>query len=261
VNTVENSKVKVSIVTVCYNSELTITRTIESVLNQTYKNIEYIIIDGKSADGTMQIVDRYRQDFGERLVVVSEKDGGIYDAMNKGITHASGELIGIINSDDYYEADAVEKIVKAYEEDNSNPLTVYYGGTALVKDDEVTQVVYSDHNKLEEEMITHPSCFVTKKVYEEMGTFNLQYKCVADYDFMLRLKRSGKVSFIPLKELVAYFTMGGMSSTGKAYIDLINLRMNYGMISKVDGTVKIYKARFAQWMQKHGMKPISLRKR
>jgi len=254
-------KKKVAILMSTYNGEKYLKEQIESLLNQTYKNIEYIIVDGKSSDGTLAVVEKYKQDFDNRLIVVSEKDNGIYDAMNKGIDIASGQIIGIINSDDYYEVNAVEEIVNAYEADKSNPLSVYYGGTAMVRDGVINRIAYSNHEKLEEEMITHPSCFVTKQVYEQLGKFDLQYSCVADYDFMIRLKRSGKVSFIPLKKHISNFTMGGMSSTGKAYIDLIHLRMNYKMISKIDGNIRIFKARLAEWMQKHGMEPIRIRKR
>ena len=103
---------KVSIITACFNSEKTIKTTIESVLHQTYSNIEYIIIDGKSSDSTIEIVKEYMPLFRGRLRYISEKDNGIYDAMNKGIRLSKGDVIGIINSDDFYELDAVENIIK-----------------------------------------------------------------------------------------------------------------------------------------------------
>ena len=105
---------RVTIITVCYNSEKTIRKTMESVLEQTYTNIEYIVIDGQSLDTTMQIVKEIAPLFGEWIKIISEPDKGIYDAMNKGIKLAKGELIGIINSDDFYEKDAVEKIEEVY---------------------------------------------------------------------------------------------------------------------------------------------------
>lgn len=252
--------IKVSIITVCYNSEKTIERTIKSVLDQTYKNIEYLIIDGASTDGTMDIVNPYRAVFGERLKVVSEKDDGIYFAMNKGIDLSTGELIGIINSDDWYEKDAVEKVIRAYEADHDNKYTVYYGKTAIVQDGKVIQISMSDHNRLEEKMISHPSCFVTKEAYTKLGAYNTKYVSVADYDLMLRYKRTGKVSFVPLDAHIANFTMGGMSSTGKAYIDLLRLKMDYGTISKAKGKLEIFKAKLAMNMEKRGLKPIQIRK-
>ncbi len=103
-------KPKISIITPCLNSEKTIRDTMESVLHQTYKNIEYIIVDGGSEDRTLEIIHEYEHLFNGRLKYISEKDNGIYDAMNKGIRQSKGKLIGIIGSDDYYETDAVEKV-------------------------------------------------------------------------------------------------------------------------------------------------------
>lgn len=252
--------IKVSIITVCYNSEATIEQTIKSVLDQTYSNIEYIIIDGDSTDSTLSIIDKYRTAFEDRLKVISEKDDGIYYAMNKGIGLATGELIGIINSDDWYEKDAVENIVKSYEEDHANPYTVYYGKTGMICDGKLLRIEQSSHEKLEEEMISHPSCFVTSKTYKEFGIFDTKYTSVADYDLMLRYIRSNKVSFIPVDKHIANFALGGMSSTGKAYIDLMMLKMNYGKVSRIKGNVEILKARLAMFMEKRGKKPIQIRK-
>ena len=252
--------IKVSIITVCFNSEITIERTIKSVFDQTYKNIEYIIIDGASTDKTLEIIDRYRDQFKDRLKVVSEKDDGIYFAMNKGIALSAGTLIGIINSDDWYEVNAVQKMVNAYESNHKNPLTVYYGNTGMIRDNQLLSLSKSDHNRLEDDMISHPSCFVTKEAYDELGTYNTDYPSVADYDLMLRYKRSGRVDFIHVNEHIANFTLGGMSSTGKAYIDLLRLKMNYEKIGRVKGSIEIGKAKLAITMKKFGMKPIQLRK-
>lgn len=111
------NNVKVSVITPCFNSEKTIQKTLESVLNQTYNNYEYIIIDGKSTDKTLQIIEKYKPLFGEKIQVYSEPDKGIYDAMNKGIMKASGDIIGIVNSDDYYELDALENMVNEVPDD------------------------------------------------------------------------------------------------------------------------------------------------
>ncbi len=252
--------IKVSIITVCFNSEKTIERTIKSVFDQTYKNIEYIIIDGASTDKTLEIIDRYRDKFKERLKVVSEKDDGIYFAMNKGIALCTGILIGIINSDDWYEADAVQKMVDAYEVDHDNPMTIYYGNTGMIKGEELLLISESDHNRLEDDMISHPSCFVTREAYYKLGTYNTAYSSVADYDLMLRFIRSGKVDFVHVNEHIANFTLGGMSSTGRAYIDLLKLKMNYRKISQIKGCLEIVKARVAMFMEGHGMKQIKIKK-
>ena len=253
--------IKVSIITVCFNSEKTIERTIKSVFDQTYKNIEYIIIDGASTDKTLEIIDGYRDQFKDRLKVISEKDDGIYFAMNKGIALSAGTLIGIINSDDWYEKDAVQKMVNAYETDHNNPLTVYYGNTGVIRDNQLISVSKSDHNRLEDDMISHPSCFVTKEAYDKLGVYNTDYPSVADYDLMLRYKRSGRVDFVHVDEHIANFSLGGMSSTGKAYIDLLRLKMNYKKISRVKGNTDIAKAIIAIYMEGHGIKPIQFRKK
>ncbi len=252
--------IKVSIITVCFNSEKTIERTIKSVLDQTYKNVEYIIIDGASTDRTLEVIESYKDQFEDRLKVVSEKDDGIYFAMNKGIALSTGILIGIINSDDWYESDAVQKMADAYETNHTNPLSVYYGNTGMIKDGKLLSISESDHNRLEDDMISHPSCFVTREAYDKLGTYNTDYPSVADYDLMLRYKRSGKVDFIHVDEHIANFTLGGMSSTGKAYVDLLRLKMNYEKISRVQGSIDIAKAKLAMYMEKHGMKQIKIRK-
>lgn len=252
---------KVSIITVCFNSEKTIRRTIECVLNQTYKNVEYIIVDGASKDGTINIVNEYKELFKDRLIVVSEPDDGIYYAMNKGIKLATGDLIGIINSDDWYEINAVEIITEYYKNHHAEEYEVYYGKTGVIRDGELISISESAHERLEEEMISHPSCFVTKATYEKYGTFNTRYNCVADYDLMLRYKRSDVVRFIPVDEHIANFSIGGMSSTGKAYIDLLKLKVNYGKITRAEASKEIIKAKIAIWMENHGMKPIEIRKR
>lgn len=125
--------IKVSIITVCFNSEKTIIDTLESVLNQSYENIEYIIIDGKSKDKTVDIIKRYENKFKEKKIEykwISEKDSGIYEAMNKGINKSTGEVIGIINSDDWYEKNTVEKVMKEYK---IKKFDMLYGNLRMIK--------------------------------------------------------------------------------------------------------------------------------
>ncbi len=133
----DQDKPLVSIITVCLNSEKTIEQTIQSVINQTYPNIEYIIIDGKSTDRTLEIIDKYK---GKISILVSESDEGIYDAMNKGLKLATGELIGIINSDDWYESDAVETIVNSFLADRN--VQVIYGNMDVYDQDKFIRTIY-----------------------------------------------------------------------------------------------------------------------
>lgn len=219
----------VSVITPCYNSEKTIARTIESVLAQTYKNIEYIIIDGSSTDKTVEIAKSYEAAFEGRMHIYSEKDEGIYYAMNKGIGLAKGEIIGIVNSDDYYETDAVAKIA---EKRTSSPYQILYGFERILKDEQETMIVLHHHTNLPNQMITHPTCFVTKKLYEDKGVFNTDYRYSADYEFMLRMFEDKKVEFTPVYELISNYALGGASGTGAAYLETNKLLLEHGTISK-----------------------------
>lgn len=230
----------VTIITVCYNSEKTIAQTMESVLHQTYSDIEYLIIDGKSSDSTMKIVGNYRMAFGERMKVVSEPDNGIYDAMNKGIRMASGELIGIINSDDFYEPDAVEKIVKSYRK---GMCAVLYGAVRNLVDGKEESVSILSHEFMDKRMIGHPACFITKSAYDKYGLYDTKYCSVADYDLMLRYRNSGGVEFVPVYEIIANFRSGGMCSTQNAFFDLLDLQVHYGIISRHQRRVQRWKSK------------------
>lgn len=240
-------EILVSIITVCYNSEKTIAQTIESVLHQTYPNIEYIIIDGKSTDRTLEIVENYKQQFNHRLKVISESDNGIYDAMNKGIRMATGELIGIINSDDFYEPKAVEEILKFYKK---NMCAVLYGAVRNWVNEKEESIAIFSHEFLEDRMISHPASFITKSAYEKYGMYDTKYCSVADYDLMLRYRNSGKVEFIPVYEVIANFRSGGMCSTQKSYFDLLNLQRNYHMISSWRCNIDKMKAKISSMFAK-----------
>lgn len=198
---------KVSIITVSYNASKTIEQTIQSVLNQTYKNIEYIIIDGGSTDGTVDIIKKYEDKI---AFWVSEPDGGIYDAMNKGILKSTGNIIGIINSDDWYEKNTVEKVVEAFEHFNYG---LVYGSMVIIKEDgsKIKKEKYP-LDALWYKMVTpHSSVFIKKEVYLKYGLFNLKYQLAADYELVLRLYSEG-VKFGCLDEILANFRMGGIST-------------------------------------------------
>lgn len=233
---------RVSVITVCYNSEKTIEKTILSVLQQTHPVDEYWIIDGASSDGTIDIVRKYEDAFGGRMHVVSEQDHGIYDAMNKGIRMASGDLIGILNSDDYYELDTVEQILNAYQNES---YAVLYGKMRLIAESGAISEVFPSHVNLKQEMINHPTCFVTKKTYEQYGMFDLQYVSVADYDLMLRYAEISEIKFIPIPVVLANFSLGGTCSTQKAYFDLLKMQVNRGGMSKREAWTLRWKAKIS----------------
>ena len=240
---------KVSIITVCYNSASTIERTLRSVLQQTYDNYEYIIIDGNSTDATLSILERYEPLFQGRMTIVSEPDNGIYDAMNKGIGKAKGQLVGIVNSDDYYEENAVEMMVEAYQE-NPGKYMILYGFQRNLQGEQVRSVVLFHHDFLDKQMITHPTCFVTKAVYEDFGVFDTSYRSSADYEFMLRLFHEGKVTFKPVYRIISNFQMGGMSSSQKGYRETAGLQYRYGSISKLRYYRIIVKSKLYEWLHK-----------
>lgn len=200
-------KTKVSIITVVYNGAETIEETIQSVMHQTYDNIEYILIDGASTDGTCDIIREYQDSI---ATFISEPDAGLYFAMNKGIQLATGEIIGILNADDLYTPDAIMEVVKCFE--NSEADIVY--GNAQWFDELGKYDLYACENieTLWYQMtIPHPATFVKKKVYRTMGNFDTQYFIAADYDFILRCY-SSRVRFAHLDRVVTYFRRGGMST-------------------------------------------------
>lgn len=204
---------KLSIITVCLNSASTIEQTIQSVLLQCYSNIEYIVLDGGSSDGTQDIIGRYS----DRLAVYrSEPDKGLYDAMNKGIALATGEVVGILNADDFYaDSEVLHRVATAF---NDLQVDACYGDLVYVKREAADKIVrywksqtYTDDLFYRGWMPPHPTFFVRRNVYEQLGGFKLEFGSGADYELMLRfLLRYGiKTSYIPA--LLVHMRCGGIS--------------------------------------------------
>lgn len=223
-----SNKRMVSIITPCLNSEETIRTTIESVLNQTYENIEYIIVDGLSTDRTIDIVKEYEPLFQGRMRYISEKDKGIYNAMNKGLRMAGGKLIGIINSDDYYEPDTVEAAVANMSRARYQ---VIYGYMGVLQEDNLIYIARENHRSLMEKMIPHPTCFVTRDTYQKYGLFLEWFKIAADYELMLRLCVKEDVAFTQVKKVQAYFRLGGASGSDKYDLEREVARAMHGGLS------------------------------
>lgn len=208
----------VSVITICYNSGNTIEQTLRSVVQQTYPNIEYIIVDGGSTDSTVEIIKRYADlrpytgSMGIRWI--SEKDFGIYNAMNKGIRMASGEIIGIINSDDWYDVDAVEKMVKIASADPT--AGVYHGGIRMYgeRDAYLKYFLPDSKEQLNICMIPHPACFIRKSYYDKFGLYDESYKIAADYDLLARIYK-GDGAFHQIPYLLANFRCSGISEKNK----------------------------------------------
>lgn len=223
------NKPLVSIITVSYNAASTIEETILSVIHQDYDNIEYIIIDGGSTDGTLDIIRKYEDKI---AYWVSEKDYGLYHAMNKGIEYANGEIIGMINADDYYYDGAVSKMVHSFEDKTLNRY-IFFGdmqyGDILVPGWRPKAIKRSAFG-------THPSMFVPREVYDVVGVYKLQYKILSDYDFMYRAFNVYNIQPLYLDERIAFFRPGGLSSNNvfRAYTE--------EMLIKLENGEKFYKA-------------------
>jgi glycosyltransferase involved in cell wall biosynthesis len=237
---------KVSIITVSYNSARTIADTIVSVQKQTYKNIEYIVVDGLSSDGTIEIVKQFLyaeqgamqgrsegasqdlpEDLSKNLFNVAsqgvvkkflcERDKGIYDAMNKGIALATGDIIGVLNSDDFYcSDDVIEQVVRAFQENKTDCL---YGDLNYVDPIDTSKIVrkwrsgaYQRANFLKGWMPPHPTFFVKKSCYEKLGLFDTQFKSAADYELMLRFLFKQRCSAVYLPKIMIHMRAGGVSN-------------------------------------------------
>lgn len=204
---------KISIITISYNSKKTIEKTFQSVLAQSYRPIEYVLIDGASKDGTVELIEEYSSNFydvGIDVIFISEPDKGISDAFNKGIARATGDIIGIINSDDALAENALENIINTFEKDTD----VVCGDCLWV--DEINDLKYvrkskMQLNKLKYEMVLmHPTCFVRKKAYLKYGNFDTTFKCTMDKELMARFYKMGaQFRYIPKKIAIMY--AGGIS--------------------------------------------------
>ncbi len=215
---------KISIITVCFNSEKTILDTINSVNRQSYKNLEHIFIDGGSTDGTLSLINTYSRREPE---LVSERDRGIYDAMNKGLNKASGEIIAFLNSDDIY---ANENVIKkiAYEMHNNN-LDCLAGDVYLVKSSDISKIIRRSSSKRFSVnriaygwMPSQPALFFKKSVYDEIGFFSSNYRIAGDFEFVARafLAKDIKYKYIP--DILVHMRLGGVSTGGLFNTLLLN---------------------------------------
>ena len=212
---------KVSIITVVFNGQNTIKDTVKSVLTQDYPDIEHIIIDGASTDGTMQVI----QSYSDRIAhIVSEPDQGIYDAMNKGIKLATGDLVGILNADDFYaSSDVISTVVKQFE---ISQVDSVFGDLVFVKPDALDQVIrYYSSAKFHPKqfaagwMPAHPTFFVKRWAYEQYGLFKTDYKIASDYELLIRFLAKYQLSYHYIPKVMVKMRAGGVSTK--------NLRSNW----------------------------------
>ncbi|MDP7567125.1 MAG: glycosyltransferase family 2 protein [Flavobacteriales bacterium] len=206
---------KISIITVSFNSQSTIKHTIQSVASQDYQNKEYILIDGASTDWTLDIISFLKDKIN---YFVSEKDNGIYNAMNKGIKASSGEIIGILNSDDFYSNNEVlSKVANIFEETDCDCL---YGDLVYVDKGDARNIVrywksgeFSKRKLRMGWMLPHPTFFVKKEIYEKYGLYNIKLKTAADYEMILRLLHNDSIKVEYLPEILIKMRIGGESNS------------------------------------------------
>jgi len=234
---IKNS-LKVSIITVVFNGEKYLEQTIRSVINQTYNNIEYIIIDGGSTDKTIDIVNKYKEHVS---YFVSEPDDGLYDAMNKGIVVATGEIIGIVNSDDWYELNAVEYMVNAYKKNPEK--RIFHGDVMHIFSDEYKKLRKFNPSEFRFKYYAvtyeHPTFFVVDAEYKE-HLYNTKLKVLSDYQFMLEAFLKNKNKFYYLPQTISNFRIGGES----AKISLLS-RLREGFIARKNAGMKLYQNIFS----------------
>lgn len=237
----EPGKPLISIITVVRNGEKYLEQTIQSVLNQTYENIEYIIIDGVSTDGTLDIIRKYEDQI---AYWVSEPDGGIYDAMNKGIQLSTGEIIGILNSDDWYLPSAVCQSVQgiqktgAYFSYGKVYLTkengLVFGCTSPLNDKEMSERIFK------EMPFPHLSVFVTRRLYEKIGVFDNSYGLSADYELFVRAYTKG-LKGTDIREFIGFFRTGGRSGGIQTFKESKKIVLKYGK-GKVYANIMFYRS-------------------
>jgi len=220
----EHSVMKITIVTVCYNAERTIAETLESVAMQSHHDVENIVIDGASTDNTLKIVERYA---GRLAHVLSEPDHGIYDAMNKGLARASGEVVGFLNADDVYASnDVLSRVVDIMERESLDAL---FGDVEFFRPEDPTRTVrryrsarFSPDQIALGWMPAHPALFLRRRVYESYGLFRTDYRIAGDFEYCARIFHNNTLVYRSLPETLVRMRTGGISTSGWRNTLLLN---------------------------------------
>ncbi len=233
---------KISVVTAVYNNKKTICQAIDSVLSQSHPMLESVVIDGASNDGTLEVLEDYRSRLG---LLISEPDGGIYEALNKGISYSNGDIVGFLHADDIFEDNNVLAKVAAVFEDPK--IDAVYGDLVYVQHDDVSKVVrYWKSGHYDAVLLSkgwmppHPTFYVRRSVYNRLGGFDTRYRIAADYDTVLRFLAVGKIYAKYIPEVLVRMRVGGISNrswrtiVSKSFEDLDILKRN-----KVGGIVSL----------------------
>ena len=214
-------RMQISIITICYNNECDIRPTLESVINQTYLDIEYIIVDGASKDNTLSIVNEYKDKIAK---IISEPDNGLYDAINKGIKNATGEIVGLIHAGDrLYDNDVIEKIANHFKENNIEAL---YGHSQVTnRENRVVRINQSPPFKKtlfkQGWFPSHQSFYAKRELFQQYGFYKLKYRISADYELLLRFLYFNNVKVSLLDNFIIIFSLGGTST--KSLQNILNL--------------------------------------
>lgn len=207
------NQLKVSIITTTYNDSENLKKIMEQVLHQDYKNIQYIIVDGKSQDDTMKLVKEYVEKFEGRLKWISEKDSGIYDAINKGIALADGDVIGCC-FDEFTSPHVISKMVETIEREHTDGV---HADLLYMADGKVVRKWKQGQGNIRTGwMPGHPTLYLRKKVYDKYGLYKTDYKVSADYEFMIRILKDAKIKLSYIPEVLIHMSYGGTSTGGLA---------------------------------------------
>lgn len=251
---------RVTIVTVCFNAASTVESALDSVANQKNVNVEHIVVDGVSTDGTLELIKKHKD-----VILVSEADEGIYDAMNKGIALATGDIIGVLNADDFYKNNAVlSDVVQCFSD---KTLDACYGDLVYV-DQIATDVIvrywkskpYRSELFKQGWMPAHPTFFVRKSVYERLGCFNLAYKIAADFELLFRFIEKNKIKTTYIPKVMVKMRLGGTTNASFANIITQNkeiiatLRQHYPSFSLLGFILRKLINRFSQFINRPSSK-------
>lgn len=222
---------KLSLITAAYNSGNTISDTIQSIRQQTIKNVEYVIVDGASKDNTLALIEKNSDVITDHI---SEPDRGIYDAYNKGLSMVSGEIIGFLNSDDFYSRnDVLEMVLEAFDDPS---IEAVYADLVYVDQHDTSKVLRHWKSKDYEQgdfarafVPAHPTLFLRRSVYERCGNFDLDFKLAADYEFMLRIFHSGGVKAKYIPEIIVKMRAGGATGESISAIKKQNVEIKLAL--------------------------------
>ncbi|MGC8824786.1 MAG: glycosyltransferase family 2 protein [Bacteroidales bacterium] len=225
---------KISIITATYNNRQTLEETFHSLHNQTYPNIEHIVIDGASTDGTLELIDRFRTHI---HLLISEKDNGVYEALNKGLKHATGDIIGFLHADDsFYSASTIEQVAKTF---SNNDVVAVYGDLLYVDRHNPQKIIrywqsqpFTPRLLRKGWMPAHPTLFFKSSIINEIGLFDIRYHIAADYEYMIRmLLRYPPEAFHYIPSIITCMKVGGKSNRSLSNI-IRKMKEDYHIIKK-----------------------------